>query len=58
MIKVTQNENFPQYVQLYWGSVLVDEYNSKSQALREAVKMAKAQGQHFMNFLGEFKEVA
>jgi hypothetical protein len=58
MIKVTQNENFPQYVQLYWGTVLVEEYRNTSHALREAVKMAKAQGQHFMSFLGEYKEVA
>ena len=58
MIKIQQNENFPQYVQLFWGEVLVDEYTSPRQALREAVKMAKAQGQHFLSFMGEYREVA
>jgi len=58
MIKIQQNENFPQYVQLFWGEVLVDEFRNKNQALREAVKMARAQGQHFLSFLGEYREVA
>lgn len=58
MIQIKQNENFPQYVQLFWGEVLVDEYRSTREALREAHKMARAQGQHFLSFLGEYQEVA
>ena len=58
MIKIKQNENFPQYTQLFWGEVLVEEFTSKRRALREAHKMAKAQGQHFLSLFGEYHEVA
>lgn len=58
MIKVIQNSNFPQFVQLIWGDALVEEYRNKRQAFREARKMARAQGQDFFFFVDQYKEVA
>ena len=58
MIRVIQNSNFPQFVQLIWGEALVEEYRNKRKALREARKMARAQGQDFFFFIDQYKEVA
>lgn len=58
MIKVIKNSNFPQFLQLIWGEALVEEFQSKRKALREARKMARAQGQDFFFFVDQYREVA
>jgi hypothetical protein len=58
MIKVIENSNFPQFLQLIWGDVIVEEFQNTRKALREARKMARAQGQDFIFFVDQYKEVA
>jgi hypothetical protein len=52
MIKIIQNESFPDWVQLIAFNNFVEEFDSKRKALRVAKKLAKENNIGFLSFLG------
>jgi hypothetical protein len=53
MIKIIQNESFPDWVQLIAFNNFVEEFDSKRKALRVAKKLAKENNINFLYFLND-----
>tara|TARA_B100001167_G_scaffold175898_1_gene129387 strand:+ start:408 stop:587 length:180 start_codon:yes stop_codon:yes gene_type:complete len=49
MIKIVKNVNFPQFLEIFNDSTLIEEVQGRAKALRIAKKLARKQGQtHFV----------
>ena len=57
MIKVTRNESFPEYYEIFDDGSPVDEVQGRNKAKREAKKLAKRNGEKSIIFLGELIDV-
>ena len=57
MIKVTVNESFSGYYEIYDGVQPVEEVQGRAKARRLALKLAKKAGQSFISFLGKMIDV-
>ena len=57
MIKVAQNPNFPQFVEIWDEGRLIQEVRGKMKALRVAFKLAKRLGEKYILFNKEVVEV-
>ena len=53
MIKVIKNASFSGYYEIYNGIHVVEEVQGRIKAKRVAIKLAKADEQTFIVFLGE-----
>ena len=58
MIKVIKHSNFGEWVKLFKGDELIEEYQNKRKAWREAYKLAKAAGHSVFYYLDECEKVA
>lgn len=50
MIKIVKNVNFPQFLEIFNGSTLIEEVQGRAKALRIAKKLARKEGQAFFLF--------
>jgi len=57
MIKVTRNESFPEYYEIFDDGSQVDEVQGRNKARREAKKLAKKNDETSIIFLGELVDV-
>ncbi len=57
MIQIRKNPNFPQWLQVISFGRLVDEFQSRADALRLATAEAKAEKQRHIMFLGKTLDI-
>ena len=57
MIKVIKNPSFSGYYEIYDGIYVVEEVQGRIKAKRTAFKLAKANKENFILFLGEHLDV-
>ena len=58
MIKIIKNPNFPQFLEVFLNSSLVEEVQGRAKAIRLAKKVAKEEGlSTFVDFRGNLIRV-
>lgn len=50
MIKIVKNVNFPQFLEIFNDSTLIEEVQGRAKALRIAKKLARKEGLSFFLF--------
>lgn len=55
MLKIEQNENFKQFINIFYNDKLIDQQRTKAKAVKVATKFAKENGIKAFTFFGTAK---